>query len=160
MFQESWSTVRTFLRDAAGSLYHIFVVALSAGIALLLPAGARQFLSFWSRVEQNKLSLIAVEMTVAVLLIAGLNFVHRSMRDRTLAAAASGAGLVSFFPRRARDSQRRIKRLKEEQVTGRTVMVIGSSGYSTFVDHVGDLSSVLDKCLGAKFSWSIPIATR
>jgi hypothetical protein len=150
LFQESWSTVRTFLRDAAGSLYHIIVVALSAGIALLLPAGARQFLSFWSRVEQNKLSLIAVEMTVAVLLIAGLNFVHRSMRDRTLATAASGAGLVSFFPRRARDSQRRIKRLKEEQVTGRTVMVIGSSGYSTFVDHVGDLSSVLDKCLGAK----------
>jgi hypothetical protein len=29
-------------------------------------------------------------------------------------------------------------------------MVIGSSGYSTFVDQVGDLSSVLDKCLGAK----------
>jgi hypothetical protein len=28
-------------------------------------------------------------------------------------------------------------------------MVIGSSGYSTFVDQVGDLSSVLDKCLGA-----------
>ena len=150
MFQESWSTVRNFLHDAAGSLYHIIVVALSAGIALLLPAGARQFLSFWSRVEQNKLSLIAVEMTVAVLLIAGLNYIHRSMRDRTLAAAANGAGLVSFFPRRAREGQRRIKRLKEEQGTGRTIMVIGSSGYSTFVDHVGDLSSVLDKCLGAK----------
>ncbi len=29
-------------------------------------------------------------------------------------------------------------------------MVMGSSGYSTFVDQVGDLSSVLDKCLGAK----------
>ena len=29
-------------------------------------------------------------------------------------------------------------------------MVIGSSGYSSFVDQVGDLSSVLDTCLGAK----------
>jgi hypothetical protein len=29
-------------------------------------------------------------------------------------------------------------------------MVIGSSGYSSFVDQVGDLSSVLETCLGAK----------
>ncbi len=150
MFHEPWPAVRTFVRKAAGSLYHIVVVALSAGIALLLPAGARQFLSLWSRVEQNKLSLIAVEMTVAILLIAGFSYVHRSIRDRTLAAAATGAGLVSFSPRRARGAQRRIKRLKEEQGTGRTIMVMGSSGHSTFVDQVGDLSSVLDKCLGAK----------
>jgi hypothetical protein len=150
LFQESWSTIQTFLRDAVGSLYHIIIVVLSAGIALLLPAGARQFLSFWSRVEHGKFSLIAVEITVAMLLIAGLSYIHRSMRDRALAAAATGAGLVSFFPRRARDAQRRIKQLKEEQGTGRTIMVMGSSGYSTFVDQVGDLSSVLDKCLGAK----------
>jgi hypothetical protein len=149
LFQASWATVRNFLHDAAGSLYHIAVVALSAAIALLLPAGAKQFLAFWSRVEHDKLSLIAVEMIVAILLIAGFSYVHRSLRDRALAAAATGAGLVSFFPRRTRDAQQRIKRLKEEQGTGRTIMVIGSSGYSTFVDQVGDLSSVLDKCLGA-----------
>lgn len=29
-------------------------------------------------------------------------------------------------------------------------MIMGSSGYSTFVNQVGDLASVLDKCLGAK----------
>ena len=150
MFHDFWSTVRVLLRDTAGSLYHIVVVALSAGIALLLPAGAKQFLAFWSRVEHDKLSLIAVEMTVAVLLIAGLSYIHRSIRDRALASVATGAGLVSFFPRRARRSQRRIQKLKEEQSTGRTIMVMGSSGYSTFVDQVGDLSSVLDKCLGAK----------
>ncbi|MBA5866920.1 MAG: hypothetical protein GDA67_09545 [Nitrospira sp. CR1.3] len=150
MFHEFSSTLRTFLRDAVGSLYHIVIVALSAGIALLLPAGARQFLSFWSRVEHDKLSLIAVEMTVAILLIACFSYIHRSLRDRALAAASSGAGLVSFFPRRTRGAQRRIKKLKEEQGTGRTIMVIGSSGYSSLVDHVGDLSSVLDKSLGAK----------
>jgi hypothetical protein len=150
LFQEIWSTVRAFFRDTAGSLYHIVVVALSAGIALLLPAGAKQFLSFWSRVEQDRLSLIAVEMTVAVLLIVCLNYFHRSIRDRALARVAIGAGLVSFFPRRTRGAQRRIKQLKEEQSTGRTISVIGSSGHSTFVDQVGGLSSVLDKCLGAR----------
>lgn len=150
MFHDFWSTVRAFFRDAAGSLYHIVVVALSAGIALLLPAGARQFLAFWSRVEHDKFSLIAVEMAVAVLLIAGLSYVHRSIRDRALAAAATGAGLVSYFPQRARGAERRIKELKEEQGTGRTIKVMGSSGSSTLVDQVGDLSSVLDKCLGAK----------
>lgn len=150
MFQESCSILRAFLRDAAGSLYHIAIVALSAGIALLLPAGARQFLSFWSLVEHDKFSLIAVEMTAAILLMLCFNYIHRSMRDRALAAAATGAGLVSFFPRRAPEAQRRIKTLKEEQGTGRTVMVIGSSGSGTFVDQVGDLSSVLDKCLEAK----------
>lgn len=150
MFLEVWSTVRAFLRDAAGSLYHIVVVALSAGIALLLPTGAKQFLSFWSRVEHDQLSLIAVEMTVAVLLIVCLNYFHRSMRDRALALVASGAGLVSFFPRRTRRAQRHIEQLKEEQGTGRTISVIGSSGHSTFVDQVGGLSSVLDKCLGAR----------
>jgi hypothetical protein len=150
LFQEVWSTVRALLRDAAGSLYHIVVVALSAGIALLLPTGAKQFLSFWSRVEHDKLSLIAMEMTVAILLIVCLNYFHRSMRDRALATVATGAGLVSFFPRRTRGAQRHIKQLREEQGTGRTISVIGSSGHSTFVDQVGGLSSVLDKCLGAR----------
>jgi hypothetical protein len=150
LFHEIWSTARAFLRDSARSLYHIIVVALSAGIALLLPAGAKQFLSFWSRVEQDRLSLIAVEMAVAILLIVCLNYFHRSIRDRALASVAVGAGLVSFFPRRTRGAQRHIKQLKEEQGTGRTISVIGSSGHSTFVDQVGGLSSVLDKCLGAR----------
>jgi hypothetical protein len=150
LFHEISSTLRALLRDAAGSLYHVLVVVLSAGIALLLPAGARHFLAFWSRVEHDKLSLVTMEMTVAILLIVCLNYLRRSIRDRALASAATGAGLVSFFPRRARGAQRRIKKLKEEQGTGRTIMVIGSSGYSSLVDQVGDLSSVLDKCLGAK----------
>lgn len=164
MFHECSLTVRALLRDIAGSFYHIAVVALSAGIALLLPAGATRFLAFWSRVEHDKLSLIAVEMTVAVLLILCLNYLRRSIRDHALASAATGAGLVSYFPRRTRGAQQRIKQLKEEHGAGRTIMVIGSSGYSTLVDQVGDLSSVLDKCLGAKIllvnPYSYDAATR
>lgn len=150
MVHELCSVLRAFLRNAAGSRYHIVIVAMSAGLALLLPAGARQFLSFWSRVEHDTWSLIAVEMAAAVLLMAGLNYVHRSMRDRALADVALGAGLVSFFPRRGPAARERIQALKDEQGTGRSVMVIGSSGAGTLVDHVGDLSSVLDNCLEAK----------
>ena len=69
MFYEFSSTVHSLLRAAAGSLYHGVIVALSAVIALLLPSGAKQFLAFWSHMEQDKLSLIAVEIIVAVLLI-------------------------------------------------------------------------------------------
>ncbi len=128
----------------------MIIVAMGAGIALLLPAGAREFLSFWSQVEHDKFSLIAVEMTAAVVFMACFTAIHRSLRDRSLAAAARGAGLVSFFPRPAPEAQRRIAALKEGQGAGRTVMVIGSSGSGSLVDQVGDLSSVLDKCLEAK----------
>lgn len=150
LFHECTLTARALLRDVAGSLYHILVALLSAGIALLLPAGATKFLAFWSQIESDKLSLIALELTVAMMLILGLNYLRRSIRDHALASVATGAGLVSYFPRRARGAQQRIKQLKEEHGVGRTIMVIGSSGYSTLVDQVGDLSSVLDKCLGAK----------
>jgi hypothetical protein len=150
LLSESWSYIRTFLRNAVSSLSHIIIITASAGMASLLPLGARHFPSLWSQVEHNKQALIGVEIATAVLLILGLNYVHRSIKDRGLAAVANGAGLVSFYPRRTGAAQRRIKQLKEEQGNGRTIMVIGSSGYSTFVDQVGDLSSVLDKCLGAQ----------
>lgn len=149
MFQQFLSIVRTGIQAFAESLYHITLVALSGAIALLLPAGAKHFLAFWAKIEHDKFSLIAIEMTVAVLLIGAISYVTRSLRDRRIAAAATGAGLVSFFPRRARGAERRIRKLREAQGTGRTIKVIGSSGYSTLVDQVGDLASVLDKCLGA-----------
>jgi len=142
--------VRDLLNGAAWSLYHIVVVALSAGIAFSLPAVARNFLAYWSRVENEKIYLLAVEITAAIVLIFCFNFIHRSLRDRTLAKMAAGAGLVSFFPRRGLRAQKKIKKIKEKHGTGRTIMVIGSSGYGTFVDQVGDLSTVLEKCLGAK----------
>lgn len=142
--------IQALFHETAGSFYHVVVIALSAGIALLLPSGAKHFLAFWSRIEQDKISLLIVEMIVAFLVIGGFSYVRRSLRDRALAKVADGAGLISFFPRHEPRAHRHIARLKEENTTGRTVMVIGSSGYSSFVDQVGDLSSVLDTCLAAK----------
>ncbi|MEP6935759.1 MAG: hypothetical protein ABI988_17765 [Nitrospirota bacterium] len=156
--------VRELLHGAAGNFYHIVVVVLSAGFALSLPAFARHFLAFWSRIENEKIYLIAVEVTAAIVLIVSINFIQRSLRDRTLAKMATSAGLVSFFPRRGRRAQSRMKKLKEKHGTGRTIMAIGSSGYGTFVDQVGDLSTVLEKCLGAKIllvnPYSLEASTR
>ena len=137
------------MHGTAWSLYHIVVVALSAGIALSLPTVARSFLTLWSRVENNMIYLVAVEMTAAIFLLVSFNYFYRSLRDRTLAKMATGAGLTAFSPWRELSAQRRIRKFKEKQGTGRTVMVIGSTGYGTFVDQGGDLYTVLEKCMGA-----------
>jgi hypothetical protein len=107
-------------------------------------------LAYWSEVENEKTSLVSLEIGVAVFLIVFFTYIRRSVQDRNRAKMAIGAGLVSFSPTRARSAQKRIRKLKEKHGTGRTVMVMGSSGYGTFVDQVGDLSTVLEKCLGAK----------
>lgn len=149
MLREKLSIVRNFMHGTAWSLYHIVVVALSAGIALSLPTVARSFLTHWSRVENNMIYLVAVEMTAAIVLLVSFNYLHRSFRDRTLAKMATGAGLTAFSPWRELSAQRRIREFKEKQGTGRTIMVIGSTGYGTFVDQEGDLYTVMDKCMGA-----------
>jgi len=149
MLREQLSMVRNFMRGTAWSLYHIVVVALSAGIALSLPTIARSFLTYWSRVENDKVYLVAVELTAAIFLIVSFNYLHRSLRDRTLAKMATGAGLTAFSPWRKLSAQRRIRKLKEKQGRGRTIVVIGSTGYGTFVDQDGDLYTVLEQCMGA-----------
>jgi hypothetical protein len=149
MLRETLSIVRNFMHGTAWSCYHIFVVALSAGIALSLPTVARSFLTYWSLAENDKIYLVAVEITAAIFLIISFNYLHRSLRDRALAKMATGAGLTAFSPWRKLSAQRKIRKLKEEQGAGRTVMVIGSTGYGTFVDQEGDLYTVLNTCLGA-----------
>ena len=144
------SNIRNFLTNTAEVWYHIVILILGAGIALSLPVLARSFLGYWAKVEHEKMSVISLEIGVAVVLILFFNYLRRSLQARGLAKAAIGAGLVSFFPKRGRAAQRVIRKLKEKHGTGRTVMAIGSSGYGTFVDQVGDLSTVLETCQGAK----------
>ena len=149
MGKEIVAKLRERMKDASEIGYHIVVVCLSAGIALSLPAVAKSFLSYWARVEKEKASLVTMEIGVAVLLIVVLTFIRRSKQDRELAKMAIDAGFVSFFPKRAPWAENGIRKIRETHGRGRTVMVIGSSGYGTLRDQVGDLSTVLDKCLGA-----------
>lgn len=141
--------IREGIKNASEIGYHIVVLCLSAGIAMSLPMVATGFLNYWTSVEKEKMSLVALEISVAALLIAGMTYIRRSWQDRRLAKMAIDAGFVSFFPHRARRAADGIRKLRETQGRGRTVLVIGSSGYDTLRDQVGDLSTVLDKCLGA-----------
>jgi len=141
---------RTAMKNTAQIGYHIGVLVLSAGIALSLPTMARSFLAYWARVENDRTSLLVLEVAVAILLIVSANAIRLIVRDRGLAKMASGAGLVSFYPSHEPRARRRIKQLKENQGKGRTIMAIGSSGYGTLTDQVGDLSSVLEQCMGAR----------
>lgn len=149
MVKETVAKIHKGMKDASEIGYHIIVVCLSAGIALSLPAVAKNFLTYWTSVEKEKASLVGLEIGVAVLLIMLLTFIRRRQKDRELAKMAIGAGLVSFFPKPARGAENGIRKLRETHGRGRTVMVIGSSGFGTLRDQVGDLSTVLDKCLGA-----------
>ncbi len=149
MVKKSVVKIRESIKNASEIGYHIVVLCLSAGIAMSLPTVASSFLMYWTKVEKEKASLVALEIAVAVLLIVVMTYIRRSRQDRELAKMAVSAGFVSFFPKRARLAEDGIRMLRETQGRGRTIMVIGSSGYDTLRDQVGDLSTVLDRCLGA-----------
>ena len=146
--------VEGYLKSAATILYHIAVVTLSAGIALSLPIVAsllaQNFLEYWNRIQNEELVIVSIEIAVALLLILSFNYVGRSFRDRKLAQMATDAGLVRFIPVRGPLTQRRVRKLKEKQGIARNVMVLGATGFGTFVDTSGDLHTVLQDCLEAK----------
>jgi hypothetical protein len=148
--------MQSILSGLAQVGYHIVVLVLSAAIALSLPAIAGRFLSYWDKVQDDKTALLVVEATVASLLIIFANAVRISLNNRALAQMAIGAGLASYYPSHEPNARKRIQQLKEKQGTGRTIMAIGSSGYGTLTDQVGDLASVLQRCTGAKILLANP----
>jgi len=158
MVKEIVANIHKGIKNASEIGYHIIVLCLSAGIAMSLPIVATSFLAYWTKVEKEKVSLVTLEIGVAALLIIVMTYIRRSWKDRKLAKMAIDAGFVSFFPHRARRAEDGIRKLRETQGRGRTVMVIGSSGYDTLRDQVGDLSTVLDKCLGANIMLVNPLS--
>ena len=134
--------------------YHVAVVALSAGIALSLPAIAnllaRNFLAYWSLIEDEKLFLVSIEIVVAVFLILVLNSIGRSWSDRRFSAMARQAGMLYATSGAGFFARRRIRRWKERWGFGRDLMLIGSTGFRTLVDPSGDFHRVLLSCREAK----------
>ncbi|MEO8325999.1 MAG: hypothetical protein ABI618_09130 [Nitrospirota bacterium] len=141
--------IRQGIKNASEIGHHIVVLCLSAGIAISFPTVATSFLTYWIRMEKEKMSFVTLEIGVAAILIVVMTYIRRSWQDRRLAKMAIDAGFVAFFPKRTRWAENGIQKIWETHGRGRTVMVIGSSGYGTLRDQVGDLSTVLDKCLGA-----------
>lgn len=146
--------LKEIINGPAHILYHVGMIVLSAAIALSLPYTAdliaRKFLLIWSSIGNEKIFLTSVEISLAIFLILFFNFIGRTRRYRRLSGMARKAGLVSVSTSPGLLSRSRHKRLKESQAIARDVMVIGSTGFRTFVDEKSDLHAVIETCREAK----------
>lgn len=135
-------------------MFHIGVVALSAGIALSLPFFISQLasnlLAYWALVANETIFLTALEILVATLLILFLNALRSWTRDRRLARTARAAGMVYFTSNRRFLARRRFRRLRERQGIGKDVMVMGSTGFRTFAHPGQDLHNVVRQARRAR----------
>ena len=142
-------------------LYHVSVVILSAGIALLLPDIikylTRKVLLYWSFIENQELILISTEIAAAVFLIVLINMALRGWRMRRRSQMAGTAGLARVAPANSFLAKRQLKNLKEDQGEGRNVMMISSTGFQTFTDPAGDMHNVLKNCREAKIMLLDPL---
>lgn len=143
-----------FLKGSAHMLYHIVIVVLSAAIALSLPFMirfvTRNFLLYWSIVTNEKIFLISIEVMTAILLILFFNYIGRNWKERKLSKMARGAGLVFVTPTKGIFGRRRVKKLKEKHGYARDIMIIGSTGFRTFVNPEGDLHNAIHNGREAK----------
>jgi hypothetical protein len=146
--------LKDFINDSARILYHTVFAALSAAIALSLPwilnFVAREVLVYWSLLGNEKLLLVSIELAVAILLTLFFNVMMRGWKDRRLSNMAKDVGLVSVKPAKGFLSRRKAKKMKEEQGFAKDVMIIGSTGFRTFVDPMGDLHQVIQSCRKAR----------
>jgi hypothetical protein len=142
------------LKNVGHVLYHFLIVAVSAALALSIPAVvgllARGYLRSWSVVESDKVFLVAVEIAIAAALIVFLNDLVKSWRDRRLSKTARAAGLALMNPGKGLLARWGAARMKREQGRAREVMIIGATGFRTFVDAAGDLHEALSHCREAK----------
>ena len=142
--------------------YHVIVVFLSATLALSLPfivsTMARKLLASWAFIENEKLFLVAIEILTAVMLILFFNFVRRAWNDRRLARMAKSAGLVQATPFRGTFIyKRRVKQMKKKLGFAREIMIIGSTGYRSFVEPEGELHEAVQNCREAKIMLLDPL---
>ncbi len=134
--------------------YHVIVVLMSAALALSTPyalsAMAAGLLRAWAFIENEKIFLIALEIVTAVILILFFNHIRRGWDDRRITRMAESAGLVQATMVKGMFVQRRMKKMKRKLGFARELMIIGSTGYRTFVDPDGDLHEALGNCREAK----------
>lgn len=149
-------------RNLVHIMYHIMVVVLSAAIALSLPHIvsfiAKKFLIYWSLIESEKIFLISLEIALAVLLIIIFNYIGKSWKNSMLSRMAKKAGLAFVAHPHGLVSRRKLRRLKEKHGFARDIMIIGATGFQTFVEPKGDLYNVIQNCRDAKIILLDPTA--
>ncbi len=143
-----------FIKGSTHVLYHIVIVGLSAALALSLPMAvrfmAREFLLYWSRVGNDKIFFLSMEIFLTVSFIFLSAAIRRSWKDRKLSNMARAAGMVCVTPAKGFFVKRKMKKLKESQGITREVMVISSTGFRTIIDPKGELHQVIQRCREAK----------
>jgi len=135
-------------------LNHIILIVLSALTALSLPYTAnfiaKKFLAFWALIENEKIFLVSIEIVCAMVLILFFNYLGRIWKNRKLVAAAKKAGLFYAPSRKGFFSEKMVKKLKTRQGIARDIMLIGSTGFRTFVNPKSDLHEAIMSCRDAK----------
>jgi hypothetical protein len=143
-----------FIKGSSYVLSHIVIVSFSAALALSLPMAirfvAKEFLLYWSRIGNDKIFFLSVEIILTVCFIFLFAHLRKTWKDRKLSNMARAAGMVLVTPARGFFAKRRIRKLKESQGMARDVMVISSTGFRTFADPNGELHQVIQNCREAK----------
>lgn len=143
-----------FIKGSTNVLYHIVIVGLSAALALSLPMAvrfiAREFLLYWSRIGNDKIFFLSMEIFLTVSFIFLSAAIRRAWKDRKLSNMARAAGMVCVTPAKGFFAKRRMKKLKESQGITREVMVISSTGFRAMTDPRGELHQVIQTCREAK----------
>ena len=142
------------IKGSTDMIYHLMTLGLSAAFALSLPRMiwfvTEKFPVYWSRIGNDKIFLISVEMIFGIVFIFLLNAIRKSWRNWKFSNMARAAGMVLVTPAGGFFVKRKIRKLKESQGIARDVMVISSTGFRTFVDPVGELHHVIQNCRKAK----------
>jgi len=149
------------IKNLAHISYHVMVVLLSAALALCVPLLATtlagSLLRFWAFIENEKLFLVALELCTAAALIVFFNMLKHGWESRKLLRMARSAGMVPATPTNGFFLKRRVRKMKSELGFAREVMIIGSTGYRSFVEREGELHEALLNCREAKIMLLDPL---
>jgi hypothetical protein len=111
---------------------------------------AKNLLTYWAIIENEKIFLVSLELGTAAALIILFSYVRRWREARKLAHVATSAGLVLATPFRGRLARQQLKKVKVTQGAAQDIMIIGSTGLRTFAEPEGDLHHVVRNCREAR----------
>jgi hypothetical protein len=142
------------LKNLGQIFYHFLILFVSAGIALSIPTLvgflARGYLRSWAMIENEKVLLVVVEIAIAAALILFFHDLRRSWTERRLSKTARAAGLFLMNPAKGLISRWNAARMKRQQGRAREIMIIGATGFQTFVNPSGDLHEAVRNCREAR----------
>lgn len=142
------------MKNAGRILFHVAVIAVSAFIALSLPAivtfVAQNLLVYWSFIGNEKIFLVSMEVSLAIFLILFTHRISGNWKERKISKMAQRAGFVHEKPPRNFLTRQWARKMKAGQGFGREVLLLGSTGWRTFGEPQGEFHSVLQNCREAK----------